>query len=118
MDIVGQCKRCGAPMFWNIDVDTNGYKVRSLRCWNGHYRDLTILDLIQTEDNEAQTVKFIPYKCPECGGDFNFVQKVPSNNGKPTPVHGMFRSCGKEYTMTLYTQGNKKAEVKSKGKKS
>jgi hypothetical protein len=118
MEIVGQCKRCGAPMFWNVDVDANGYKVRSLRCWNGHYRDLTVLNLVQVEDREAQSVKFIAHKCPECGKDFNFVQKVPSNNGEPTLVQGVCRSCGKEYSMTLYTRSNKKTEEKAKRKKS
>ena len=101
MDIAGQCKRCAAPLFWNDDVDINGYKVRSLRCWNGHYRDLTVLNLTQTEDSEFQTVKFIPYKCSECGETFNFVQKTPSNNGEPTPVHGVCRNCGKKYALTL-----------------
>jgi DNA-directed RNA polymerase subunit RPC12/RpoP len=76
------------------------------------------LNLIQTEDSGAQTVKFISYKCSECGEDFNFVQKIPPINGEPTPVQGLCRSCGKEYTLTLYTQSNKKTDEKIKDKKS
>lgn len=102
MEIAGYCKRCKGPIFWNLEVDNNGYKVRSLRCWNGHYKVLVVLNLAQVANHNAQKVKFIPYKCPKCGGDFNFIQRIPPVNEEPIPVNGTCRTCGKEYKITLY----------------
>lgn len=91
-------------MFWNLEVDSNGYKVKSFRCWNGHYKDLIVFNLSPISDMNMQKVKFIPYKCPKCRGSFNFVQRIPSLNQEPIPVHGVCRNCKKEYTITLYVR--------------
>ena len=112
---LGYCKRCGGPVFWNLEVDSNGYKVRSFRCWNGHYKDLTILSLSQIPGTCTQKIKFIPHTCPKCGGSFNFIQRIPTLNGKPIPIHGICRNCENEYTITLYVQnGNSKPNHQGK----
>ena len=111
---VGHCKKCGAPMFWKLEVDNNGYKVKSFRCWNGHYKDLIVLSLSTAAGTDMQKVKFIHYKCSKCGGSFNFIQRFPSVNGDPIPVHGVCRNCKKEFTITLYVRNGTKCNRKMK----
>ena len=43
MKIYGYCDKCGAPLFLRVDPDIFVYKVRSLRCWNGHYHEITAM---------------------------------------------------------------------------
>lgn len=40
MKFYGYCEKCLAPVFQHIDPDIDVYKVRSLRCWNGHYHEI------------------------------------------------------------------------------
>ena len=40
MKFFGYCEKCLAPIFEHIDPDIYAYKVRSLRCWNGHYQEI------------------------------------------------------------------------------
>lgn len=47
MRIHGSCAKCSAPIFLHVDLDEEVYKVRSLRCWNGHYKEIEAIELSQ-----------------------------------------------------------------------
>lgn len=58
MRIYGYCKKCGGPLFLHVDPDVHVYKVRSLRCWNGHYQEITNIHCADMPDfNKSQADK-------------------------------------------------------------
>lgn len=50
--VYGYCEKCEAPIFLHIDIDRDAYKVRSLRCWNGHYKEFTTIKISEVLEPE------------------------------------------------------------------
>ncbi|HLC27133.1 MAG TPA: hypothetical protein VJM80_10225 [bacterium] len=61
MLVHGTCAKCAAPIFLHIDPDEEVYKVRSLRCWNGHYKEIDIIELSRLPAIYAQNSKVVRY---------------------------------------------------------
>lgn len=57
----GTCAKCAAPIFLHIDPDEEVYKVRSLRCWNGHYKEIEVIELSQLPAIFEQNRKLVRY---------------------------------------------------------
>jgi len=61
--LYGRCDKCQAPVFVHLDNDRDVYKVRSFRCWNGHYRSFENLRLatMPLDEDDMQIVATVEF---------------------------------------------------------
>lgn len=68
------CRRCKGPIFYITEIDNEGNKIGSVKCWNGHYHTIIIKDIEKgytynykhtINNNVIAHISFIDLKLPK-----------------------------------------------------